>query len=128
MKILDETNMFITQSLLSSNDFVSSVTSSNDTLGKSEPAKTIPTRTVNEIRQHINSFPACESHYTRWKSEKKYLPPFLNLALMCKLYRESLADSIKPVSRFVYEREFHKMNISFKQPKIALAINVTLYK
>lgn len=74
----------------------------------------LPETTIEAVKAHINSFPAYESHYTRRKSEKRYLHADLNISLMYKLYCE---DREKPVSIWKYTQIFNGMNIKFKKPK-----------
>ena len=70
---------------------------------------------LQEVGDHINMFPHYESHYGRAHSSKKYLSSSLNLAKMYELYKENREPL---VSRMIYEKQFHKMNLSFKSPKI----------
>lgn len=114
MKTFDETNMFITLALMNRNSNVSGQVS-DDKRGLDSPANKTSEQKLKEVQDHINSFPLYESHYTRRKSTRKYLPPHLNLQIMYKLYCER--NHTSPVSRPIYEREFHKLNISFKETK-----------
>lgn len=41
---------------------------------------------MQNIRTHINLFPAVPSHYTRKNSKRKFLEEGLNIAKMCRLY------------------------------------------
>lgn len=69
----------------------------------------------NEVRAHIASFPKYVSHYTRGKSESKYLNADLSLAKLYLLYAQE-ADN--PVSQSYYNNRFYKdFNLRFKQPK-----------
>ena len=86
-----------------------------DERGSSIPANTLSEEMLDEVVNHIKSFPAYESHYSRSKTDKKFLPSHLDLNIMYKLYK---LGSAKPVSRWSYEREFHKLGLSFKPPKI----------
>ena len=70
---------------------------------------------IQEVDDHINSFPHYESHYGRDHSSKKYLSSSLTLAKMYELYKEGRESA---VSRRIYEERFHKTNLSFKHPKI----------
>lgn len=113
MKTLGETNMFVTLSIESGRRSKTGI-AQNDNRGK-EPTNKLSNSKIQAIHNHINSFPAYESHYTRKTSVKKYLPAFLNLAKMYSLYTEHVEN---PASKTVYEREFKKLNISFKSPKV----------
>lgn len=114
IRTLDVTQMFVTLAILNQNASVSGAIS-NDKRGRHSPHNKHSVDKLNEIRQHISSFPTYESHYTRRKSTRLYLPAHLDLTVMYKLYCENQET---PVSRPIYEREFHKMNISFKKPKV----------
>ena len=71
---------------------------------------------LSKIDDHIKSFPAYESHYSRAHSTKKYLPSTLTLAKMYSLFKERYPES--SVTRSTYEKRFHCHNLSFKKPKI----------
>lgn len=56
-----------------------------------------PNKTPNEdldiIREHIKSFPAETSHYSRNKNESRlYLPPLLSINKMYELYKRQCVD------------------------------------
>lgn len=59
-----------------------------DKRGKKTPSNKLPEETRNSIRAHIESFPVIESHYSRERTNKKYLGTDLNLAKMYSLYLE----------------------------------------
>ncbi|XP_074025535.1 uncharacterized protein [Leptinotarsa decemlineata] len=89
---------------------------------KTRPNKT-PDNVAAYIIQHISSFPAEESHYSRNKNiHKKYLPPLLSIPIMHKLYLEKcLADKVDEqfkvkecTYRFIFNNEF---NLSFGHPQ-----------
>ncbi|XP_055859195.1 uncharacterized protein LOC129921411 [Episyrphus balteatus] len=69
----------------------------------------------NEIREHIKSFPAYESHYTRRDSSCKYFHSDLTLSKMYRLYCEK-HQSVASIS--TYSKIFKTMNIKFKKPKL----------
>lgn len=74
------------------------------------------------VRQHINSFPAMDSHYSRKRSAKTYLHPNLNINIMYNLYKEwchtKLIPDEKVVKESMYRNIFHNdFNFSFKPPK-----------
>lgn len=78
---------------------------------------------VNRIIEHISSFPAEQSHYSRNKNiHKLYLSPLLNVSKLHRLYiekceEENLPDKYKiKISSFskIFETEF---NLSFGYPK-----------
>lgn len=71
--------------------------------------------TLEKVRQHIASFPAYQSHYTRRHTKRKYLASHLNLSIMYKLYCE---NEEKPVSLASYRKEFQKTELKFKKPAL----------
>lgn len=78
-------------------------------------------RKINEdilalIKDHIESFPAVESHYTRAKSQRKYLSCILNIKRMARLFKEKYPDT--KISNSLYRRIFNThYNLSFHRPK-----------
>lgn len=90
--------MFITQAVQNKAKSLSGVTE-RDNRGWGPPANKISEAKLLEVRNHINSYPLYESHYSRRKSNKKYLPSFLNLQILYDAYKEFIADN--PVSRTI---------------------------
>lgn len=83
----------------------------------------IPEDVVDAITNHIQQFPADESHYSRNKNcHKKYLSPLLNVCQMHKLYIED-CKSKNLEDKFVvklssYNKIFcTKFNLSFGTPR-----------
>lgn len=78
---------------------------------------------INEIIEHIASFPAESSHYSRNNNpNKKYLSPTLSVTQMHKLYLIQCAEKGLPndylVTYAVYSNIFSsKFNLSFGQPR-----------
>lgn len=78
---------------------------------------------VQEIIDHINSFPAETSHYSRNRNiNKKYLAPTLTISKMHKLYIERCDSKKLPKHYFVnygvYSNIFStEFNLSFGQPR-----------
>ncbi|KAJ8884925.1 hypothetical protein PR048_011121 [Dryococelus australis] len=101
MKIIDESQMFITLTLMNHNGNVSGI-SSIDTREKTPPSNKYTPKKLQEFNYHISSFPLYKSHYTFRE-------------IMYKLYCEGKEKSF---SRGIYEHEFHKMNICFNEPKV----------
>lgn len=114
MKVLNETNMFVTNVINNSRKSTSGVTA-DDRRGKHSKPNKHSAEKIELVRKHIKSFPLYESHYTRRESTRLYLPPHLSLRKMYRLY---CAANEVPVSRKIYEKEFRKMKISFKKPKV----------
>ena len=87
-----------------------------DTRERHEP----PNKTSEEdkafIRQHIESFPVYESHYSRSDNpHRRYLSPDLSQAKMYHLYKEKCNENgCRPVSDWVYRKTFcEEFNLSF---------------
>ena len=78
----------------------------------------------DQIREHINSFPSQESHYSRSSNRKrKYLPEGLSIARMYRQYLEkyepSLSNGEKPqVKEYLYRKIFtEEFNLGFGFPR-----------
>lgn len=75
----------------------------------------LPISKTLEVRIHIASFPKYVSHYTRGKTDSKYLSGELTLAKMYELYRQEVDN---PVSCSFYGDIFRNyFNLRFKPPK-----------
>lgn len=78
---------------------------------------------VNAVVEHIGSFPADSSHYSRNRnSNQKYLASTLSISQMHKLYIEEFTSKELPKQYFikygVYANTFStKFNLSFGQPR-----------
>lgn len=83
--------------------------------GKHTPGNKLTDTVINDIKTHINLYPAYESHYTRRNTSKKYLSADLNISIM---YRHYCSSREKPVSLTKFSEVFHTMNLKFKQPKV----------
>lgn len=70
---------------------------------------------IQKVKDHILSFPAYESHYSRRHTGKKYLQSHLNLSVMYELYKQQETNA---VSKSVYRNEFKKFNLKFKKPAL----------
>ena len=76
--------------------------------------------TIQCIKDHIQSFPAVESHYCRAKSGKLYLESSLNITKMYELYVEKCnAEASAPVKCHIYRNIFNSMTpaLDFHKPK-----------
>lgn len=97
---------------------------SGDKRGKHEnrPNKTLD-EVVNEVVDHIGSFPTESSHYSRnCNPNKKYLSPTLSVSQMHKLYIQRCQSKALPkqylIKYGVYSNIFStKFNLSFGQPR-----------
>lgn len=97
---------------------------SEDKRGKhSNRANKTSDNVVNEIVEHISSFPAEISHYSRTQNpNKKYLVSTLSISQMHKLYIEECVTKDLPKNYFVkygvYANIFStKFNLSFGKPR-----------
>lgn len=73
---------------------------------------------LSYIKQHILSFPAYSSHYTREKSSRLYLSSDLSIRRMYELYQNKCAvDNLVPVHYNTYRMVFNSYNLSFRSPK-----------
>lgn len=90
-----------------------------DKRGRKPPPNKIQPIEMDFVKEHINSFPTVESHYTRKNSEKKYLPSDLNISSMYRLYKEWCeSKNINIVSIHQYRKIFcTEFNYSFFVPK-----------
>ncbi|XP_036332415.1 uncharacterized protein LOC118743759 [Rhagoletis pomonella] len=77
--------------------------------------KTSPNK-IQEIKEHILSFPTINSHYCRSSTSRKYLESHLSVKKMYDLYREKHNEH--NVSLNVYRNVFnYSFNLSFYSPK-----------
>ena len=114
LKTLDEKEGFIRSVTKNKGLNISGIVNL-DKRGKKSPKNKISDDRLAKVIEHINSFPSYESHYTRKLNDKKYLPSNLNLQKMYELYKQTIDG---PVSRVIYEREFHKLKLAFKKPSV----------
>lgn len=114
MKVLNETSSFIFIALQNKSASLSG-TVDRDFRGCHPPSNKHSQEKINEVINHISSVPKYKSHYTRKNSDRWYFPAHLNLQILYNEYKRVTKD---PVSRNIYEKEFHKLNISFKSPKV----------
>lgn len=73
----------------------------------------------SKIIEHINSFPAYQSHYTRKDNPgRKYLNEELTISKMYELYKEKcISENCLPCKKKFYYHVFNtKFNLSFKPP------------
>lgn len=69
----------------------------------------------SKLVDFLNSLPKVESHYCRKKSSKLYLEPlFSSMSAVFQLYKSSCGED--SLSRYVFEEQFHAMNISIFKP------------
>ncbi|KAL2086584.1 hypothetical protein ACEWY4_017643 [Coilia grayii] len=88
--------------------------------GRHAPPNKVPESSKDKIREHINSFPKLESHYSRKDTNKLYLEGSLNLPKMYALYQEKCEQEwkIKPEKQSLYRTVFdNEFNLAFHTPK-----------
>ena len=76
-------------------------------------------RQLEHVKEHIQSFPCVESHYTRQDTQRHYLDASLNITKMYQLYEQKCKDDgMKSVSCRKYRDIFaSNFNLSFHKPK-----------
>lgn len=94
-----------------------------DQRGKQTPVNKTHDDTVESVVRHISSFPNYSSHYTREKSDMKYLGPHLNIEKMYELYVEDCNENdFNPLliaKKWLYYDVFNKkFKLNFKPPEI----------
>ncbi|CAH0560475.1 unnamed protein product [Brassicogethes aeneus] len=114
LKTLDETPKFIEIVMNYKVKSISGATNA-DMRGKHEPGNKTEENKLEVVRQHIASFPAYVSHYTRKHTNRKYLGSGLNLTIMYDLYCQFTQS---PVSKPIYIRELKKTGLKFKKPML----------
>ena len=84
---------------------------------RSAPNKT-PDLAIQEIRDHIESYPTVDSHYRRKDSNRQYLEQGLSLAMMYRMYVERCNEKhLQPVKECTYRKIFNtEYNLSFHLP------------
>ena len=75
--------------------------------------------TVEEIKEHIKSFPAVLSHYCRQSTDRMYLEADLNMSIMYRLYVEMQRSKGKPCAKISKYRDvfLKEFNLGFFSPK-----------
>ncbi|CAK1600206.1 unnamed protein product [Parnassius mnemosyne] len=90
-----------------------------DNRGRQAPANKTPGEQIQEVKNHIESFPVIDSHYCRKKTTRKYLEPTLSISKMYDLYVQKIKESNKvPVKLNIYKKVFGtEYNLAFYHPK-----------
>jgi hypothetical protein len=91
----------------------------------------IPTNAREAVVEHIKSFPANESHYTRAHSEsKRYLSSDLTVSTMYNLHVERCTETgVAPVKQWYYRHIFNtQFNLSFHPPRKDTCKRCDVYK
>ena len=94
-----------------------------DQRGRQTPSNKTPDETIESVKKHISSFPHYESHYSREKSDRKYLGTELTVEKMYELYiDDSNQKNVDPklrAKKWLYSDIFNKQfKLSFKPPQI----------
>jgi len=87
-----------------------------DQRGRHEPGNKTSAARVQNMKQHIESFPKYRSHYSQKDNPSRcYLSPSLSLSKMYHLYQEKCAkENLQPVSEWMYRKIFNcDCNLSF---------------
>ncbi|KAH9645454.1 hypothetical protein HF086_009792 [Spodoptera exigua] len=100
-----------------------------DSRGKKPPSNKLSNNRFNQIKEHIFSFPAMESHYCRKNTEYKYLDSGLNLKIMYLLYKEKCEEEgTKPAGIETYRKVFRSYKLIFHVPKKDLCKKCVAHK
>jgi len=94
-------------------------TAPTDMCGKHSPHNKTSQAKKQAVRNHIESFPVLEPHYTRRNTARKFLGEHLSQKEMYRLYREECAGTgMAPVGEQIYRMIFSEdYNLSFHVPK-----------
>ncbi|KAK0040406.1 hypothetical protein Bpfe_030162 [Biomphalaria pfeifferi] len=85
----------------------------NGNVGRA-PANKTPKDIMEQVIQFIKRFPTLPSHYCRKDSKSLYLEPGLSLS---KMYTEDTAINHKHVSKKIFDKIFHSLDLSFNNPR-----------
>ncbi|CAH1110615.1 unnamed protein product [Psylliodes chrysocephalus] len=86
----------------------------SDGRGKHEHKNKITISIMQHVYDHINRFPAYESHYSRKHTSKKYSVADLTKSKMYTLYTQEVPSS--PMSLEVYSQAIDALGFKFKKP------------
>ncbi|KAK4879276.1 hypothetical protein RN001_007422 [Aquatica leii] len=121
--ILAETYIFVTLAVRNLMATTSRVTY-DIKRGLRKPSNKHSTETIEEVVTHIKTFPSYKLHYMRRDNSKRFLPPYLNLQIMFKIYCKYLDTTLF--------RRKHKTKFGFIQKEVnehhAEAVNAYLKK
>lgn len=119
----------VVQNAVKNKDFVGKYSKDKDPRGMCGAHNKTPPEKVQEVHDHIRSFPSMESHYVRKKSKRQYLDRKLSIAKMHSIYvDECTKKNSKPVSEIIYRRIFcNDFNLGFFKPKKDQCLICTKY-
>lgn len=103
----------------------------NDMRGRHEAATKISLEDKEHVKNHINMFPAFQSHYSRKDNpNRKYLDPDLNIRKMYNMYIEHCnAKQMTPVKEHTYRYIFNnEFNLQFHVPRKDTCKNCDKFK
>lgn len=103
----------------------------DDLRGKHVAAQKISPEQKEHVRNHINMFPAFQSHYSRKDNpNRKYLDPDLNMRQMYNLYEEfCTGKQLDPVKEHAYRYIFNnEFNLQFHHPRKDTCKNCDKYR
>ncbi|GAB0098363.1 hypothetical protein DMENIID0001_140850 [Sergentomyia squamirostris] len=88
-----------------------------DNRGRASPANKTPTSARDFVKQFISSVPQYVSHYGRSQSNRKYLPPDMNLRKLYSEYKRRCDEEERnAVSDSIFRDVFYKdFNLAFKR-------------
>ena len=91
-----------------------------DQRGKHSPANKSDESMIDDVKKHIGKYPAYCSHYSREKTEKKYLGFHLNVFIMYRNYADECKARARAACKICLFRKIfnEEFNLSFKQPNI----------
>jgi hypothetical protein len=69
-----------------------------------------------KVYEFLSKLKACESHYSRNKSQRLYLPSNLNINKLFKMYNNSVTDNLKVKKTFFTKIFETKFNLGFGSP------------
>lgn len=111
LNTLDESDTFIRTCAKHKRDTVTGLVS-EDRRGKNKPKHSLDPATVQQVIDHIHSFPAYESHYCRKQSKQKYFARPLSKSIMLKKYNKKYPK----ISKSTFLRIFKPLGLKFKPP------------
>lgn len=86
-----------------------------------EKRKTIPSATIQSIKDHINSVPRVESHYVRQDTAREFFEETLSITQLHKIYLEWLPNQNPEIQAATYRQYAdifnNSFNIDFHKPK-----------
>lgn len=111
LNTLDESDTFVRTCGNHKRDTVTGIVA-EDKRGKHKPKHSLKEDTVQQVIQHIQSFPAYESHYCRKQSQQKYFARPLSKSIMLKKYNKKYPK----ISKSTFLRIFKPLGYKFKPP------------